>query len=347
MEGFVLNSIHRSGAARMSHGNGSSLSDLERQAESSRIELTQTVDELNSRLTPEALKREAKDYARQTGQQWLDTIETRARDNPLAAVAVAAGLALPAWRMISSIPAPILLIGAGLAMSRRSSTGSTGASREFGQSSAPALGERASGLARAAGEKATDMIEDTQHKADVISSRVSEAVAGTVATAREMASETAATVTETTRDMTRQAADKMNQARGSMTETFERYPLLVGGLAFAIGGLLASSLPVTRSENRLMGNASDAVKNRARDIAEEGVEVVQSAAGAVYEDVAAETREQGLTPETARGAVKNAMEQASTIVERAAAAVERSGPKSTTGRPAGNHKFVNSESDNG
>jgi hypothetical protein len=57
-------------------------------------------------------------YAREASQDLIHNLERWARENPPQTVAVAAGLAYPAWRFVSNIPAPILLIGAGLAVSQ-------------------------------------------------------------------------------------------------------------------------------------------------------------------------------------------------------------------------------------
>ena len=97
---------------------GQSLSELERQAERTRAGLIQTVDELHDRVSPQAIKQEMRAYARGASQDLMHNLERRARENPLQTVAVAAGLAYPAWRFIANIPAPILLIGAGLALSQ-------------------------------------------------------------------------------------------------------------------------------------------------------------------------------------------------------------------------------------
>ena len=110
-----------------------SLSQLQRETERSRADLVQTVDalrtrvadtaeDLKSRVSPSAIKEEVKDYVRNTGQQWYETIERRAKENPLQAVAIAAGVAYPAFRLLKSIPAPLLLIGAGIALSRSGSS---------------------------------------------------------------------------------------------------------------------------------------------------------------------------------------------------------------------------------
>ena len=97
---------------------GQSLSELERQAERTRADLIHTVDELHDRVSPQAIKQEMRAYAREASQDLIHNLERRARENPLQTVAVAAGLAYPAWRFIANIPAPILLIGAGLALSQ-------------------------------------------------------------------------------------------------------------------------------------------------------------------------------------------------------------------------------------
>ena len=98
------------------YGDSDSLTDLERQAEATRADLVHTVDTLQSRISPQAIKSDIKDYARDTSQQLLQNLEMRARENPLQTAAIAAGLAYPIWRMISHIPAPVLLVGAGLAL---------------------------------------------------------------------------------------------------------------------------------------------------------------------------------------------------------------------------------------
>jgi ElaB/YqjD/DUF883 family membrane-anchored ribosome-binding protein len=332
--------------AHYNNGNGSSLADLERQAESTRAELAQTVDELQNRVTPDALKRDAKDYARQTGQQFLETIEAKARENPLAAVAVAAGLTLPLWRLVSSIPAPVLLVGAGLAMSRRSSPGGYAGTQGYQSNSGPSLKDSVSDMANAVGEKATNVIEDTQYKADVLGSRVTGAVADTAESAREMASDAINTVTEAGTEIKRQAAERLDRTQAGLVDAVERHPLLVGGLAFAVGGLIAASLPATRTEHRMMGSASAAVKGRAKNIADEGVEAFQNAAGEVYQDVASQAKQKGLTPDVARSAVRTAVGQAGTAIDKAKTA-SGSSAENPGGRPSRKHKSSHMESDNG
>jgi ElaB/YqjD/DUF883 family membrane-anchored ribosome-binding protein len=110
-----------------------SLSELERETENTRADLVDTVDKLHNRVSPQAIKEEVKAYAREASYDLIHNLERRARENPLQAVAVAAGLAYPAWRFMINIPAPILLVGAGLALTQMgASTRSMGSHERSG-----------------------------------------------------------------------------------------------------------------------------------------------------------------------------------------------------------------------
>ena len=106
-----------------------SLSEFEREAEHTRADLVHTVDELHNRVSPQAIKEEVKAYIRETRQDFIRNLERRARENPLPTVAVAAGLAFPVWRLLMNIPVPVLLVWAGLALTRTGSTPAAGAYR--------------------------------------------------------------------------------------------------------------------------------------------------------------------------------------------------------------------------
>src|SRR3954463_14401756 len=106
-----------------------SVAELRRDADRTRAHLTGTVEELRSQVadtathvrdavSPATIKRQVKDYVRESSDDMLQSLQRRARENPLQAVAVGAGLAYPLWNLLRAVPAPLLLIGAGLALSR-------------------------------------------------------------------------------------------------------------------------------------------------------------------------------------------------------------------------------------
>ena len=105
----------------MARSEQRTVEDLRQNVERTRSELTGTVDQLRSkvsetvadfqqRISPDALKAGVVEYVRNRS----DDLMERARDNPLAAAAIAAGLAYPLYRFVRTIPGPVFLIGSGL-----------------------------------------------------------------------------------------------------------------------------------------------------------------------------------------------------------------------------------------
>ena len=310
--------------------SGDTLSELERRAESNRAELAHTFDALHSRVSPEALKHEAREYAKQTGRTLLGSIEAGARDNPLAALAVAGGLAVPLWRLAASIPAPLLLIGAGLAMSR------SGHGR--GASSAPVHQREGA----ASGNESGDVLGGVEARIREVGTQATEAIHQSAERVRNMASDTVGSVKETTHRVSSGAAEIWQNSQGGFADMMQRNPLLVGGLVFAAGGLLAAALPGSRPENRIMGEARDQMMDRAREVADTGFGAAKAAADAVVESTSDRVRSEGLTPDFARQAVAESVSRMGNVVEEIADAGDL-----PSNRRANNRKSTRSERNNG
>ena len=63
-----------------------------------------------------------------------------------------------------------------------------------------------------------------------------------------------------------------------LAELGERYPLLLGAMSIAIGAAVGGSLRLSESEKRLMGPASEKLKQRAREMADEQFGLAKEAA---------------------------------------------------------------------
>ena len=309
------------------YGDSDSLTELERRAEASRADLIHTVDNLHSRVSPQAIKNDLKGYARDTGQQFLHNMESRARENPLRTVAIAAGLAYPMWRVICNIPAPILLVGAGLAMARRNGGSGNGAA---GHDAYNAVAAKAGATADAVKEKAAEVVDSAKSRLQSVGTQAADATAA--------ASESLSSAYRGGIDMaaiaTQQAGESLNRGKDSVIELIERHPFIVGGVTFLIGGLVASALPVTRTENRLLGQTSDQLKGRALDIAAEGLDSAAVAAEEVYQATVFDVKEQGLTAEAARNAVRDVADRVGSAVDKTAEALDAKPPKASARRVA-------------
>lgn len=311
----------------MAATHNQSLSDLERQAEATRSELAQTVDALTNRVSPDALKADVRNYARDTGQHMLDTIENRFRENPLQAVAVAAGLAYPLWRMLGRMPAPLLLIGAGLAISsRKGRSHSTRYEDEYERGGSGGLKAAAADTVTDIKEKASDLGSQAAARTHDAVEAVRNAASDTVARASSVLSETYESGRERAANVSDQVTEGYARAVDNARDVVERHPVLVGGIAFAVGSLVASAVPLSRQENRVLGESSDELKRRTKDVAAEGLDHAKTAAQEIYDSASTEFGEDGLTPDSARRTARAAVDTAREAVE----AVTSQSPASQT-----------------
>jgi uncharacterized protein DUF3618 len=317
-----------------SRAEGRSLSDMERETEHTRADLIHTVDELHSRVSPQAIKEEVKAYARDTGNELIHTLERKARENPLQTVAVAAGLAYPAWRFLINIPAPVLLVGAGLALTQfggSSRAPTSGRSRQSGgerhgeqlpdglRQTAQNVSSNLSQAAEGLKEKVTDAAEQARtgvsEGLSAIRSRAAAAIRDTTGSARAVASDTVTAATEAVSATYRSGIDaasrtgdqldeSFRQSKENLFETIERHPFLVGGVGLLIGAVIASALPVSQTEDRLFGDTSDDLRNRARGMASEGLGVAKTAVQDIYQESVSRAQQEGLNPKVVRQTVK-------------------------------------------
>jgi vacuolar-type H+-ATPase subunit E/Vma4 len=154
-------------------------------------------------------------------------------------------------------------------------------------------------LADAAGERAEGLVSDG-----------SSAVQSALASTRDNAVETA-------RDLRDRAAAASDRAGKTIFQTIEQNPLLVAGVGLLIGGLIASALPRSEIEDNLVGEASEAAKNRARDAASRGFDATKGAAGEILENAARQAGAEGLTSDGLDTAAKDIGQRVRRVAEAA------------------------------
>ncbi len=291
----------------MSFATEPSVTALRAEAEVTRARLTGTVDDLRTqvadtatdikeRLSPDAIKTEVTQYVRDSRDQLWHTLERKARDNPLQAVAVGAALAYPALKLMRAMPAPLLLVGAGLLLSR--STGNGGSASD----ATDALRTHAQGALDTAGatlERATDSARRTVHDAQDYARQGAESVVdratATASSMKDRVTDAADDATSAIRDtagrVMGQAEDLVQQTRETVSDTWDKNPLLIAGIGLGIGAFIAAAFPSTKAEETMFGDASDALRRQAEGVAAKGVEAAKSA----VDGVAAAASGQGLS----------------------------------------------------
>lgn len=263
--------------------------DLERNIERTRERMSSNIDELGERLSPDNLKRQAKeaisgkaqdmasnvsDQARETGGRMLDFIT----ENPLPVAAVTLG-AIWLFSMRKGSRREV----SGDRMARFAYTGPE--RRE--PNGRPSLGRRVA-------DRAEDLKETVSDKA----SRAGERVGELGERAQERASELGSSARERVRD-----------ARGGLGRLLEDSPLAVAAGAAVIGLALGMLVPESDSERRVMGPARDELADRAQGVVDRVKDAATDAGrevtDTVREEVAAVAPQMKDTLQDAATAVKD------------------------------------------
>jgi hypothetical protein len=93
------------------------------------------------------------------------------------------------------------------------------------------------------------------------------------------------------------ASNLGERAGKTLFETVEQNPLLVAGVGLFVGGLIASALPRSDVENRVIGDASNSLKRRADQAASGAVRAAKDAVGGAFEEATKQAEAEGLSPE--------------------------------------------------
>ena len=319
----------------------STVDELRRQSERSRAALRSTVlqlsekvsdtaDDLKERLSPAHIKEEVKDYVREGGEQFFHSIERKVRENPLQAIAIGAGIAYPLWGIIKSVPVPLMLIGAGLWLSKQKPSGGNGHGQgiarkisEAGAEGASRVAEsvRGAGAAVTAGaETVTDKVrvtaDDLRDSVSNLGHAAVDSVAGAAADAKNTVSMAASAMRDKASELVDKAGELGSQTRNAFEDLVDRNPLLVGGVGLAIGAFIAASLPPSNAENRMFGERSDDLKEKALATASQGVERAKDVATGLVGNVAAAAAREGLDTQGLANAVQSVTQGVKSVVDK-------------------------------
>lgn len=124
----------------------------------------------------------------------------------------------------------------------------------------------------------------------------------------------------------RQAGRAMHDGRDAASDLFERQPLVIGALAFALGAAVAALLPKTRTEDSYLGARRDALMDEAERIYYEEKSRAQNALNAAKSEL--ETAARDVT-DAAAAKLKDAAQDAEAQARKAADRVVDKAKKAT------------------
>jgi hypothetical protein len=122
-----------------------------------------------------------------------------------------------------------------------------------------------------------------------------------------------------TRSSSRAAGRQLQQgyaySRDTVSAAMDEYPLAAGAAFLGLGLLLGFALPETRYEDEMMGEASDELKQRAKETGREAVHRAQEVAMATAEAALDEAEHQGLAPHQLGEKVQQAASEVKRVVQ--------------------------------
>jgi hypothetical protein len=247
-----------------------SSAEVEREVETARGQIDETVEALKEKLQPRELFDEATRIMGSTSNKVLTTVVEQARENPI----------------------PIALIGAGVAwlalsQAKRATAAPEGYYETWeGYDDSGRLGERIKARAKGALTTAKTRLDAaTAEVKDGLTQAKSKAAEGT-----EAARSRAATLAAEARG---RAAVVSRQAQARFQETLDQEPLILAALGLAVGAAIGASLPVSKVERRYLGPTRDKLVGRGRELAESSIgdvkDVAQKAYGQVKEELQRQT----------------------------------------------------------
>lgn len=238
--------------------------------ERERADLAQSINGLRDRLTTDALLGDALGYARDQAAPYARALDQAVRANPMAAVMAGVGLAWLIFGRKSPAPPAVPLAGTKFA--------ALSTWEDEGGPAHPDHGVDAAWIAEA---------DALRHRASGALSRIEDAARRHLRPAANLAQDRARVIADLARAtrvaMLRGLETLTQEAQGrtlalreeayaarlaahrQTTKLIEKHPLAAGAIGMAIGAAVASSLPRTRTEDRMFGEERDRLVARAQE----------------------------------------------------------------------------------
>ena len=253
---------------------------LRAEIEDTRAEMSQTINEIQERLSPEHLMGQVKETVREATIGKVERVMERVGETlsgvtePALDAAGRAGTVIKdagssvagsVWRN----PIPVALIGIGVGML---------VMRNFRGSSYESSTRRSLSEGRRSDYSTGVSDEETPYKQRQYGQRTTSASGGALNQVKETASDLASRSTHALSDLGTKARD----GASAVTTRFERMmhdnPLAVGAVAIAAGTAVGLVLPSTRFESEYIGETGEKLVDKVEDAARGALDKVQDAA---------------------------------------------------------------------
>jgi ElaB/YqjD/DUF883 family membrane-anchored ribosome-binding protein len=243
--------------------SGDEVAQNRTEIERTRADMSETVDAIQERLSPQNLKEQAKAQAKDTAREAGSGFVERIKQNPVPAAMVGIGLG---W---------LLMSGREESSGRQRFQDGPYYYERSGGRPYPAYYEESSGSSVGQGRTTGEAASQARDRAGQVTGQ-----------AQERASQLGS-----------QAQDQAQRAKGGFQQMLQENPLAVGALAVGLGAAVGFSFPETAKEHQVMGEARDSLVERGKERAQDVKERAQRAAEEGQRAAKEEAQNQGLSSE--------------------------------------------------
>lgn len=306
-----------------------STQELRLESERSRAELAATVEKLRERVadaaedireraSPDHIKSELSDVMRSKMGDWAQGLKQQAQENPIRAVAVGTTIAVPLLRAARGLPLPLLMIGAGLALTSKTV-------RDRAADAASPVFDKAGNMLDEASERAQGIKAGLQDRLSIVQSQAAGLGDDLAENLRSHAANAADVVSDEMRLGAEAAANVAGAAPGKARRIIGDNAAVIGGIGLTIGAVLASTFPATKVEAKVIGPASDNLKQAASEAAQSGFATARDATMSALDTAATRISEANVGDDISRVTDKltDTLGQAADDVGRAAFTTSR------------------------
>ena len=299
------------------------VSQIRQDIEQTRAGMSETIDELQERLSPSYVKEQVKEHIVEQFHQVRDTIRDATIGKVENMIQRASDTAYETRRgvvdTIKANPVPSAIVGLGLAWLwlNRETSPSYGSSRYrdgdggwrnydagddtssrrysgyggYSRSGRQGYGDSdsefgsARGLASKAGDAISQAKDQVSETASNLAGKARDAAYGVAGKAQETAAYVADKAQQTATYVTDKAQYQARRVEQSFQSALRDNPLAVGAVALAVGAAVGLAVPQTRKESEWMGEARDNLVDKAQSVASSALEKVQEVAQRVTDEM--------------------------------------------------------------
>ena len=270
---------------------------IKREIERTRVEMSETIGEIQDRLRPDHLLQQAKDGMKDAATGKVKSIMHSAGETAYVAAqrARGAGNHLAWYAKEHPIRIAITLgVIAWWMLRGRNTTTYLGASdtswdqEDYG-STEPGLRDKVGAMASTARETVGEYASTAKQTVGQYASSARETVGEYATSARDTVNEYAASAASTAKVASQRVRSAAGTATTATNDWVQENPLAAGALAVAVGAAIGLACPATEYEDRAMGERRDQALAKARNVANNIKVNVGDKVAAYAEDVVGES----------------------------------------------------------